>query len=439
MKKRLSVTLGAALTGGLGFLLVHSGAQASAFNIPEASTAGIGLANALVANPDERGAFAYNPAAMGFHVGSGIALGTAFINPNFSVTTDRQHDGDGTDWLTVPMLQGMAQVHDRWRVGFAVNAPFGLETNWVEGAFPRLTGSRTVTIPVEPGVALPIEVPNGDHPTLSKLETISLVPSLAYRVNDALSLSVGLDYYNARDTRLDSTLSELEGSGTGWGWNLSFLYAQGPWSVGAAYHSSANLDISGTVTILNDAIALLNFSRPAPVTIPAVVDLDLPWRFQIGVRYEINEDLAVEADWSRTGWSKFKALEIKSAISGDLISTNTNELDDSNAYRLGVSYSIRPDTRLRFGYTYDQTGQGDEYFSARIADSDRHLFSVGAAHELGQGWTIEGAYMYVNFEDRDYSSSKPYRLGDEVNGTEAINGEYSSHAHILGIEVSKVF
>jgi len=439
MNKRLCLSVRAALAGGLGLLLMHEGTSASAFSVPEASAAGIGLSNALVANPDERGSFAYNPAAMGFHKGSSVALGAAFINPNFSVTTDRKHDGDGTDWITAPMIQGMAEVHEQWRIGFSVGAPFGLETKWLEGTFPRLTGSRTVPVSVAPGVSLPVEVPNGDHLTLSKVEIVSLVPSVAYKVSENLSLAAGLDYYNARDTRLDSMLSELKGSGTGWGWNLSALYAGGPWSVGVAYRSSATLDIAGTVTVINDTIALLNYGRTAPVVAPAEVDLDLPWRFQIGARYEVNADLAVEFDWSRTGWNKFDTLEIKNAITGDLLSKNTNKLDDSNAYRLGVSYNIRQGTQLRFGYTYDETGQGDDHFSARIADNNRHLFSIGAAHELGQGWAIEGGYMYVNFEDRDYSSAKSYRLGEEVNGTDAINGEYSAHAHILGIEVRKTF
>jgi len=60
---------------------------AAGFSLPEVSTAGIGLANALVANPEETGAFAYNPAAMGFHDTSSVVLGALLINPNFSVRT----------------------------------------------------------------------------------------------------------------------------------------------------------------------------------------------------------------------------------------------------------------------------------------------------------------------------------------------------------------
>jgi long-chain fatty acid transport protein len=422
-------------------MLGFTGASGSAFNVPELSVAGIGMSNALVANPDERGAFPYNAAAMGFHEGSSFALGTAFIGPRFSVTTDRKHDGEGADWLIAPMIYGMAEVHERWRFGFGVGAPFGLETKWAEGTFPELTGSLgTLGVPVAPGVVLPVEIPKGDHPTQSKLEILSLMPSIAYRVNENLSLAAGLDYYNARDTRLDSTLKQLAGKGDGWGWSLGFLYADGPWSLGASYHSAATLDIDGTVTVFSNALAVQGFRRPAPVLVPAQVDLHLPWRLQIGARYEFDQALAVELDWSRTGWSRFDTLKIRRSTDGTLLETNTNKFDDTNAYRLGVSYGILPRTQLRFGYTYDESGQPDEHFSPRIADSDRHLFSIGAAHDLGQGWAIEGGYMYVMFEDRTIASTTAYGgPASEINGTEAVNGEYEAHAHLIGVEVRKRF
>ena len=50
-------------------------AQASGFRIPEASVAGLGATNALVADAKDPGALAYNPAAMSFHKGMQIVTG----------------------------------------------------------------------------------------------------------------------------------------------------------------------------------------------------------------------------------------------------------------------------------------------------------------------------------------------------------------------------
>ena len=44
---------------------------------------------------------------------------------------------------------------------------------------------------------------------------------------------------------------------------------------------------------------------------------------------------------------------------GVTLATSTNNWDDANAYRLGISYQLTPRTQLRFGYTLDKTGQKD--------------------------------------------------------------------------------
>lgn len=428
----ISVAGRAALTGSLTLALVPWSALGSGFSLPEVSTAGIGTANAIVANPDEPGAFAYNAAAMGFHDRSSLALGGFVINPNFSVeTASGNHDSRGAEWLAVPMIQAAVRVDERWRVGFGVNAPFGLETRWYEGVFPDLSGTLTVTVPTPIG-PMPVELPKGAHPTQSKLDIVALVPTATYRVNDNLSLSAGIDYYINRRAQLNTQITKLEGEGDGWGWNLGAMLVHGPWSLGASYHSAASIGIEG----------IFAADLPTPSRRDARVTLDLPWRLQLGVRYEINDRLAVEADWTRSGWSEFDVLEIRDKATGTVLTTNSNKLTDSDAYRFGLTYDLLPGTQLRLGYTYDETGQGDEFFSARLADNDRQLYSVGLARELGGGWAVEAAYMYIDFDERKFRGTTPYtpgNLSQETNGTDAIDGDYKAYAHIIGLEVRKTF
>jgi len=154
----------AAILGGLCLHLGSATAMASGFSIPEVSALGTAMSNAVVANPEETGAFAYNPAAMGFHDRTSVSLGTLFIGPSFSVdTATGSHDSAGADWITAPLFQAVLRVHDHWRVGLGINAPFGLETRWETGTFPKLSGEAPVT--VAPGVTLPL--PFGAHLTNS--------------------------------------------------------------------------------------------------------------------------------------------------------------------------------------------------------------------------------------------------------------------------------
>jgi long-chain fatty acid transport protein len=151
--------------------------------------------------------------------------------------------------------------------------------------------------------------------------------------------------------------------------------------------------------------------------------------------------LAAEIDWSRTGWSNFEEILVTSAATGAVLSRSENYWDDSNAYRLGLTYDLNPDTQLRFGYTYDETGQPDEYYTARIPDVDRQTFSIGAAHSLGDGWELEGGYMYVTWDDNNYQGTRAFNplVNTDINGTTALAGDYEAHAHIFGIGVNKSF
>ncbi len=416
----------------VGAITAPGHGMAAGFALPELSTAGTGTANALVANPEEPGAFAYNPAAMGFHERSTVALGAIFIGPSFTVrNAGGRSDSQGADWYAGPQFQAAIRLTDQWRFGLGINAPFGLETRWAYGTFPTL--SQSVTIPTPQG---PVTIPTGNHPTTSKLEVLDFVPSAAYRVNENLSLGLGLDLYWAKSAELSSNLGQLSGDGNGIGFNLSALYRLDALSLGIAYRSGGTLEIDGDYT--PQSLPLVAAGRLAPRQ-SASVDLDLPWSLQLGVRYAFTPDLAVELDWTRTGWSEFDQLEVKGDASGALIFKDVNDWEDSNAYRLGLTYQVRTETQLRLGYSYDETGQGEEHFSARVPDADRHLFGVGVAQTLGRGLSLEAGYMYVMMDERKIRSATPYRPGGEVNGTAALNGDYEMDAHVIGIELVKAF
>ena len=432
MRKTPSLAVRTGLIG-LSVALGSPGtAIASGFALPEISTAGIGTANAMVANPVDPGAFAYNPAAMGFHGKSSLALGTLFVAPSFEVDNAAgTQESEGADWLVAPLIQGALRLNERWWIGFGANAPFGLETRWGAGTFRPLAGE----LPAPPPLPEPT-IPLSPQPLQSKLEITDLVPTATFRVNEALSVSAGLDYYWAKSAVLNSSLAALEGDGTGWGYNLGFLLQQGPFSLGANYHSAATIEVSGDYRPRSRNLVILERLAPAE---NAELDLNLPWRLQLGLRYAFTERLAIEADWTRTGWSEFDEIQVWGKRSGALLQEDLNDWSDANAYRFGVTYQWRPETVLRFGYSFDETGQPERFFSPRVPDNDRHLFGIGIGQDLGNGWAVDAGYMYVRFEDRDYRSATPYTGGGHINGTDALDGRYEASAHLVGLDVRKSF
>jgi len=390
---------------------------ASGFRIPEASIAGLGTANALVANHKDRGAMAYNPATMSFHTGSNLLAGLLAIDPNLSVkTASGSHDSDGASPAFVPNMHFQRQVDTKWAYGVSLSAPFGLETKWKQGTFPNF------------GAVIPQLV--AFEPKLSKIKMINLNPNVAYKLQDNASLAFGVDYYHVDETALNTQAVEVGGDGSGWGWNIAALYALDAWSFGFSYRSSVEVDIDGDVAVSSGSSS-------------ASTKLEFPSMLQVGARYQTNQGLAVEFNIERTGWSSFDEIIIKhsnAAVSANPI-VNDNSWEDVNAFRVGLTYQLSQTTELRFGYTFDENPQPDDNFSARVPDADRQLFSVGAKHAL-PGLDLEWGLMYAVWDDRTINRSTPFPASQtnlDANGTAAYNGDYESNAILAGIGIQKAF
>jgi long-chain fatty acid transport protein len=417
----LTLACGAALT------TVNTTVLASGFAVPELNVAGIALSNALVANPKDQAAIAYNPAAMSFHEGSSVSLGAMLVQPDLSVDTGSGSiDSKADDVVAIPSISAHITLSETWALGVAVNAPFGLETEWAPGTFDsQYPGGSTI-------------------PTQSKLEIVAISPSFAYKVNDDVSLAAGIDVYDMREVIFNGDINagspgsnpsaDLKGDGHGVGFNLGLMVRQGDWTFGGSYHSEANIAIEGEVSLPAGAL-------PSFLSNDVNADLKLPSRLQLGVRNQTTEKLAVEFDFTRTGWSSFDKLVVDQDQIGTNIVTSYNNWDNANAYRLGVTYDISAETQLRAGYTFDETGQSDDFFSPRIPDADRQLFSFGLGHTFSNGWTLDASYMYVKFDDRSINQTTAHTgaLAGETNGTPAVNGDYESSVSLLGLGLTKKF
>lgn len=410
LKKQAGLATG--ITAVLG--LCGPYAQASGFSVPEISILGIGTANAVVANTSEHGAVAYNPAVSAFHPGLTLSGGLMLVVPSLEVTTvTGNHESDGKDVVPIPMFQATYEISNQITLGFGINVPFGLETDW------------DASEPVFPGFVGPL---TGGHPTKSKIELVDIVPTVAFKVGPNTAVALGLDYFYANSIELSADGIANEGDGDGWGWNASMVHEMGDWSFGLSYRSSVDIDVEGSSEVLLGLLAGASSS--------ATAEVPLPWRAQAGIRYQVNNALAVEFDITRTGWGSFDTLEIDNDFGGV---SSVNDWDDANAYRVSATYQLNPSTQLRFGYSFDETPQPRNLFGARVPDNDRHLLSVGLGHDLGNGLAIEGGYMYVKFEDYTHSVAGAGPVPGDPNGSALYNGDYESSVNLFGFGVSKAF
>lgn len=398
----------------LALLTLPGLGQASGFAVPEISIAGLGLSNALVANKDEVGAVAYNPAIAVMQDGHSISGGLMLVVPNLEVTTATgNHESEGDQVIPIPMGQVAYRLNDKIALTLGINAPFGLETEWdatSPGVFPGLVGAG--------------------HPTESKIQLVDVNPALAFKLNENVSVALGADLYWIKEVVFNADIVTNDGDGTGWGWNAALFYDRGPWSFGLSYHSDATVDVEGTSTWTSTG------TRGT-----ASAEIPIPSRLQAGVRYQVNKSTSAEFDVTRTGWSDFDRLVINTGLSAPFPSqiTSANNWKDVNAYRLGISHQLNARTRLRFGYTFDKTPQPRDYYSARIPDNDRHLFSIGVNHKIDPSMEVDAGYMYVKFKDYKHAATGAGPVAGDPNGSAAYNGDYSSNVHLVGVGVTKRF
>lgn len=386
-------------------LMTTNAVYASGFRIPEASIAGLGASNALVADTKTPGALPYNPAAMAFHnqpvfIVSLINVRPTFeANPDFGTATESKGDSS----VMLPSGYYMDRFNSQFSWGVSINTPFGLETQWLDETFTYFDDSSA-------------EAADANEPEQSKLELINLNPNIAYRINENTSLAFGIDYHVVKKLIFNTQAIETEGDGQGLGWNIGLQHKHEDWSFGLSYRSGVSIDIDGSV----DATAVGSTKSDASTT------LELPDLLQIGARYQLNPDWAVEFDIEQTGWSSFDAIEIDHSSPGipnPIISANGWE--NSTAYRLSGTYKASPATQYRFGYALDASPQGETDFSPRIPDGERQTLSAGFSHDMG-GYNIEVGYMYA-------------WLKRIIDSSLAYNGKYKSTAHLLGVGLSSQF
>ena len=380
--------------------ILTASAMASGFRLPELSVAGTALSSTVVANPDLPGALPYNPATMSFHKEGQVIAGIVFVQPDISVnpTVGTASSSQGKSTHPVPNVFASKHIDEKWSWGVGINAPFGLETKWEAGTFSAA---------------------GAFEPEQSKIEMLNINPNVAYQLNASTSVALGIDNYHVRELVFNTQVIDISGDGKGYGWNIGLLHVQNDWSLGLSYRSSVKVTVNGSV----DATAL----NPALPVTDAKAKIEFPSMLQIGARYKIDDQLAVELDVEKTGWSSFDTVEIDHATPGlPNPITSENNWDNAIAYRLGATYELSTADQIRAGYAYDKTPSNDEYFSARVPGNDRQTVSFGLAHKQAD-WIIELSYMYVKADDRKIAVAGPY------------DGTYKLSAHLFGIGVNTQF
>ena len=410
-------------------------ARAEGFALNEWSARGVALAGGMVGRADDASALAYNAAGITQLPGTHIMGGLAFVAPLGTIVSDmdsgvEKHTSTKPKVWMVPHGFVSHQLNDRVWLGFASFSRFGMgnsfDSQWV-GRYNMYDIG---------------------------MQTVSFVPSLAYKVNDMLSLSVGLEVIHAHvymGNKVPTVTAasapnvvgndlQLEGSGWGAGAHLGMhMRFNDQWSLGLSYKSQMTLNLFGDVDFgyegPNGLITSGVMHGPVARDRSANATLQLPDSIALGIAYKPLDNLSFEVGSVFTRWSTYNALNINMADGYSAI--NNKEWRDGWNFNGSVEYKPLDWWALRAGFSYETPVVNESYSDYMMPTNGRSTMSLGTGITW-ENWTLDLAYAHVWINPVDYDNTKTSGIRSEASG---IKGGHSENvqANIYMFSVGYTF
>jgi len=369
-------------------------ANAGAFGLREQSTVGQGDAFAGVAAGGALSSMFWNPATMtqtpGFGIegnGTGI-LANADQHPLAGSTLLPLGFGGAGDWGSPALLlSGYTtwQINPNLWIGLSTNSPFGLSTS-----FPDSWAGRNYALG-------------------SSLMTYNATPSVAWRINEWLSVGLGVQLqYGRADVNLGLTPippTHVNLNGTGWGFGLTagVTVTPGPnTTIGIGWRSGVDQKIDGS----------LNVGAPIPLSTPGAANttLDLPDIVSVGIRHRFDDRWTVMGTAEWTNWSRIGTTVVNQAAGGPALIGGSPvalpfQFRDGWFYSVGAEYLLDAKTTLRGGVGYEISPITDRVRMPLLPDNDRIWLSVGASYKMLPNFIMDVGYSHIWVKDANINIS----------------------------------
>jgi len=401
----------ASLVGALGTSQTHAGG----LTLYEVGTADVGLASAgYNARAQDASTVLTNPAGMTRLEGNQFLLGVQLlygdlkfsIGAGTSPELGRDNGGNPVGWFPGGGAFLSYSVSPEFKLGLAVTGNFGLtekyNSNWVGRYY------------VQEGTLL----------------GLSLLPSIAYKVTDKLSLGASLNIMYGilkNQVAINNVLPglpdgqlKLDDNVWGLGVNLGLLYELSPGTrFGLTYNSQVSLDFKAQPQFsgLGPGLFAVLASRGL---LTANVDLGLkvPQGVMGSVFHQLNDRWALLGSVGWQQWSRFGKAEVNISNTTNPTSLTTNlNYKDTWHVAAGAQYRLSDPWLLNFGIAYDSEFQDSSNISPALPANAAWRFGVGAQNLVSKtfSWGIAGEYAYGGTLDVNQQNTLPVALGGRGN------------------------
>jgi len=396
-----------------------SGAYAGGLYLYEVGSPDVGVAGAgYAARADSAATVFTNPAGMtridepSFMVGAQPMYLHLKFNPDGNTSAvastlpggGAADDGDTSGWMPAGGLYYVHPVNDRLRLGVSMNGYFGLSLDYEDDWVGRY------------------------YVQDATLQAAAIQPAVAYKVNDWLSLGLGVAaVYGILDEQIavnniapslpDGKL-KLKDEEWAAQFNLGVLVE--PWQgtrFGLTYLSEADLDFSDRVDFsgLGPGIQTILGNRGL---LDAKLDLgiSMPQAVMFSAYHELTDRLALMANLGWQDWSEFGRVDVSVYSNNPQSLTTDLDYKDTWHVALGAEYHISDPWLLTGGVAYDSAMMDDDQVTPSLPTGDTWRFALGTRYAWSPDVTLSGSYELAWSGDIDINVNRG-PLAGQVSGT----------------------
>jgi long-chain fatty acid transport protein len=366
-----------------------AGANGIALNEQSASSAGTAYAGRSSSALDASTIYG-NPAGLTKLKRSEISGGAAVVSVSDDISNAQSsaagtNKGDSVPLGVVPFVYMSTPLDDRFSFGLGLYAPSGLINDYENSFQGRYHGSYSTT------------------------KEVTLQPTIAYRINDYVSIGGG-PTINRFTAKLKNDLATgalnngqdtevtIKGDDTALGYNLGILFdLSEATSWGINYHSKVDYHLEGHTEVAGSPSVI-----PLDGNYKSKIDITMPESVDTSITHHFNNRWTgyLGTTWKR--WSRIEKVETNNSGLSPLgeaagLGRMTEEMNwrDTWSTAVGASYQWNPQWLLRAGYAYDPSPITNADRSVRIPVGNRQAVTLGGAYSPNSDLTIDFAYGYL--------------------------------------------
>ncbi|UCH53734.1 MAG: outer membrane protein transport protein, partial [Pseudomonadota bacterium] len=286
--------------------------------------------------------------------------------------------GNAADVAAIPSFFYNKVLSERSRLGFSVTAPFGGGLDYGDDFVGRYSIQNV------------------------SLASLAFTPAYAYKVNDQLSLGIGVSFiYTTLEQEIavrpllpvpDGKAKFEDLSDSGYQAVLGLTYQPSSQTlVGVVYRSKADIQLEGTLKVtLGTGIPLADQN--------VRIDWENPQWLEVGVRHQLNDKQTLFFNLGWQDWSAFSRNELNVTSAG-IVDVTDRKWDDTWHVGMAYAHKLNETNYYTLGLAYESSPVKDEY---RTFD-----FPVDAL------WKLSGAYGWKGGQKLDFAvGATLYLVGD---------------------------